>query len=123
MGPIAPQNLTQWIFYGGMAGVLLVLVVLLVTDFLVTGKSADRRVLAVTEAKDAQLRAVTEAKDKEIAELRQTQQQAWGLAERNAGSQEAMVKILAGAVSRLALPSPPPDPPATRPSRRTRSQP
>lgn len=120
---LSPTQWIQLITTTGAAGVLAVVLAAFATDRWCTTKSADRRVQAATEAKDAQLRAVTEAKDKEIAELRQTQQQAWQLAERNAGSQEAMVKILAGAVSRLALPSPPSDPPATRPLRRPRGQP
>lgn len=123
MGPLNPTTTTQWIFYGGMAGVLLVVVVLLVTDFLVTGKSADRRV-----------QAVTEAKDREITELRKTAEQAFALAHRNAGSQEAQVRIadeatravLALLAQHLGQPSAPlplpPSAPATpKPPRRRRT--
>ena len=120
---LSPQQIIAIVEAAGGTGMLAVLCWLLIGETLITKKSSDRALTALGQAKDAQLHAVTEAKDKEIAELRQTQQQAWQLAERNAGSQETMVKILAGAVSHLASPSPQPDQPATKPSRHTRSQP
>lgn len=124
MGPLNPTTTTQWIFYGGMAGVLLVVVVLLATDFLVTGKSADRRV-----------QAMAEAKDREITELRKTAEQAFQLAHRNAGSQEAQVRIADEATRAVLallaqhlgqqpaqpLPLPSPATPAAKPPRRRRA--
>ena len=80
---LAPGDALNLVNAGGIAGVLLLIVIAFLRGWVMTAGAAERL-----------LSTLTEGKDKQIAELTRQRDQFWDLAQRNAGSQLVQANVM-----------------------------